>query len=562
MNVLSTMLKLFFEKQQVNIYDAEKQMLNLSNLAQYDDLKMVLSSINFNTHVFCQALCTCVHDLITPPPSTLLLKDNKITSLYHLARTMEEANMHASLRALSLASNEIKSTDSLLELKKFSQLIELDLRGNPLQEQSDYIPKVKKALPFLLGLDGHGITAPPLALPWPSFAHTTIFTHGLSAESAAQGMNGSTSDYDTTQQHILSFVQNALLRPLEKDPQSTGGVAVVDGVLDAYSPQAVLTLSLSNTSGAAVSTPSRTFSGENVNPQRDAVRDIVGLRLRQNESSHNVLLGVKSTQVATGRTRVCAQLEHWLYARNFRVTHYVHPSPHVVILDNQGFGPQAVVGVKQPVSVVTLHGLMFWHHRPNSGGQHSTSDVASLRNAIVIRRNFTRVLTITTADAGRWQIVNDMISLYAQGGGSLSDSGDIVGTASSPAQQDSGDGSLSYESVLLRNVHPHDIVFAPASDTVRAGRLGRRYGVPESVVLTLCQYVHTDIELITILMDLKGVTLDTYHQLAALVDNDPLAAIILGRIGNRFAVDPATGVKLLQQYNMNWINIEKALSTL
>lgn len=547
--VLSTMLKLFFEKQTQNIYDANSAMLNLSKLTAFEDLSSVASSINFNTRTFCVALCTCICELITPPPAILQLDDNSISGFHHFAKALEEAGLHTSLRALSLANNAITSSDVALELKHFTNLTEVNLVGNPCTTADDYKAKFKKYMPWLLGLDGASLAAPPLEMPWPRF-----FDPAETALDLADPAGSLVRRYDSTQKAILHFIQASVLNPLEMEP-TPGMLTGVDAVSDVYALNASFSLSLVS-NDAAVSTPSRTAGGGVASAQRDVVREIVGFRMRQTESNHNILLGLKSTTVAMGRTSVCAKLEHVLYPKNFVVGHYIHDSPDVAVLDNKGFGPNAVVGMKQPLSVVTLHGVMLWRYR-TTGSNADTEHSALLRDAIVIKRNFSRVLTVSSSEPGRWRIVNDMVTLYPFRGGA----------DEAEAEKDSAQGnakvqmaSLTPQNVLFRDVHPYDVVFTPASDPRRAARMGRTYRVPTPIVETLCAFVHSDSELAAFLLDLGDVPLQTYEHCATLVDMNPLASIFLCRIGNRLGIEPAEGVKVLRSCGLDWPAILHAVS--
>lgn len=522
--VVATMFKLFLEKQKHVIYNAEQGRLDLSHLARYEDFKAVTSSVNLNTRTFSEVLCNCVRDVFVPPPSILQLDDNGILSFFNLSTTLKQTCLHTPLRALSLAGNQINSTEIAQDLKEFVNLIEVNLIGNPVVDQPDYKEKFKKYLPGLMGLDGKGLVAPPLLLPWPRFMDP----------SAVKEREGDLA-YDAAQRNVLQFIQSTLLNPLEAEP-APGVTTGVDAVSDVYSLHATLTLCMSS-NDAAVNSPARTAGGSSVATQRDVIREIVGFRLRQTESNHNVLLGVKSTQVAVGRTRVCAQLEHWLYPRSFIVGHYIHSSPDVAILDNNGFGPNAVVGMKQPLSVVTLHGVMIWRYR-TVGSNSDTAAAALLRDAVVIKRNFSRVLTVTTTEAGRWQIVNDMVSLYPFTGTEV---------AAPPDARE-----LTMENVLYKDIHPYDVVFSPASDPNRAGRLARKYRVPEPVVATLCQYAQNDAELLTILADLGDIPLSTFEQCAQLVEMEPMASVLVCRLAKCYGVDPNMGAQLVKQFGLNW----------
>ncbi|RNF17964.1 nuclear RNA export factor 1/2 [Trypanosoma conorhini] len=514
-NLLSTMLRLVFEKQQLRVYDATSGMLDLSELRKLPDLKDVSNSINFNTQNFCRALCSTIKSLIVPPPSAMQLKGNDIASLFHLAGQMEKADLHMSLRALSLEANNIKTMDALHELKKFTNLQELVLVGNPVAKRDGYRAEVKKAMPFLLGLDGEAITVPPLLLPWPRFT--------------------TSAEYTEAQRHVLQFVQCSLLNPLEAG-EAAGVARGVDAVSDVYAQNATFTISLSSPE-AAVSSPARTVNGASLAAtQRNVIREIVGLRLKQTESNHNLLHGVKSSVVASGRTKVCSQLEHWLYPKNFAVQHFVHGSAGASFLDNTYLSGAAPVGMKVPVTVVTLHGMMAWTHL---GPQSQTNS-----DRVVMYRNFTRVLTVQQNEAGRWLVTNDMVSLYPFSGKTAGASNKAGANANTAA-----------------DVSECRILFSPRTDRSRAELIGRKKDVPAEVVLALSQHVSNDAELMTVLDDIGGVPLSMYEHCATLTGENILESIQLCRIGNRFGLAPPEGLELLRRVGGNWCAVEEAMST-
>ncbi|KEG11885.1 nuclear RNA export factor 1/2 [Trypanosoma grayi] len=516
-NVLSTMLKLVFEKQQQRVYDAATGMLDLRELKKLPDLHDVAGSINFNTQSFCRALCTTIKSLIVPPPSALQLKGNNITSIYHIANQLEKEELHLSLRAISLESNEIKAVDSLQELRNFTNLQELVLAGNPAAEASDYRNRVKKMIPFLLGLDGESMMAPPLALPWPQFVG---------------------SQYSDAQRHVLQFVECALLKPLEMDETSEEIVRRgVDAVSDIYAPNSILTISLPSQE-AAVSLPAKTTSGKPVtSQQRNVIREIVGLRLRQTESNHNLMQGIKSSVVACGRTKVCLQLEHWLYPKNYDVKHLIHSSASASFLDNTYLDGPSTVAMKTPVTVVTIHGVMVWSY-------NNPENPRSL-DRVVIQRNFSRVITVSQSEAGRWLITNDMVSLYP-----------FAGLSAHPP----GPGSAADIAEVANDAGECRILFDPRIDRVRAEPLSRQKNVPVEVVVELSKHVNSDVELITVLNDLGGVPLSMFEHCALLAQTDTLESIQVCRIGNRFGLPPHEGLELLRAVGGSWVAVEEAMA--
>ncbi|CAD2215433.1 hypothetical protein, conserved [Angomonas deanei] len=545
-SLLSTMLKLFFEKEIAKIYNPQTGALDLTALRKYPDLERITESINFSLKSFCVALCSCVR-LLSPLPSVLIIADNQITSLHHFAKAVEEADLLVSLKALSVKDNQLADATQLVrDLKKFVGLVELDTRFNPVVDVPQYRETVKKGLPWLLGLDTVSLVTPPLSLAWPIFKDPSVPFTGEGAVGMA---------YTNDERHLLQFVQCSLFGPLESDPKE--GQSSVDAVSDLYANSATFSFSLTSPS-AAVSTPSRTASGgRNVDSQRDVVREMVAFRLRQTEASHNLEKGVqRSIKVACGRTEVCSQLVGLLYPPNFIVGHFIHESPHVVILDNKGNGPGATE-MKVPISVITLHGIIMWRYRhpgsakpvPNANAPAILND-PFLKDALVIKRNFTRVLVVENTAPGRWHITNDSVTLAPFGGRELEDA-DVISAAD----------SLTPDNILFRDVHNYDVVFTPKEDPHRAALYGRRYTVPAPVVRQLCQFVHSDLELVTVLEDLSGVPMVAFEQCATLVSQDPMGAIVICRIGNKFGLEPTQGAALVAQHGYNWDAIVSAIQS-
>lgn len=125
------------------------------------------------------------------------------------------------------------------------------------------------------------------------------------------------------------------------------------------------------------------------------------------------------------------------------------------------------------------------------------------------------------------------------------------GRLTDEAQAKKNNAASTLYSALYDDIHPYEIVYNPRDDPHRTARLARKYGVPESVVMTLNQYLQNDMQLITILLDLKDVPLSVYEEMAQLVDLNPLLAIILCRMGNKYGVDPQAGVALVREYGTN-----------
>ncbi|CCW60923.1 unnamed protein product [Phytomonas sp. EM1] len=562
-DIMKTMLRLFFEKQQNAIYNVEQGLLNLSHLGQHEDLRSVSSSINFNTKAFCKALCHCVHEICLPPPSALSLEGNSITTLSHLAAAMRDVGLDAALRVLSLAQNELETTEALRALRPFTHLVELRLAGNPIEERPEYRQGIIAEMPSLLVLDGTSTADPPLSLPWPQLDGSAFPT----AEEERGGERSgdivspleasyalvSSSSLGVVEKSVLRFLHMNVFGPLEYDAFSSGrsrGNSSVNELADVYALQAALSLSLSCPE-AAVATPLKTSSGQNPSTDRTVIREIVGFRMRQTECDHNLTRGIRSPRVAVGRVRVCTQLEHWLYPPSFAVKHYVHSSMNVV---NLGLGESY-----EGVVVATVHGVMAWCHRTTGPRGKNNSETNS--DALVILRNFTRSFIIAprsqlSADdiargnvpaEGGWVILNDMITLLPFA------AGENNGTHELPSRT---------TAVLFgEKVYAYGVLFSPTTDPRRIHRHSCRYDVPVSVVGVLCAFVHNDLELVEILTDLSGVPLNVFQQLAALVEQDPIAAVFLCRLERRYSVQPDAGVEILKRCEMNWEVIRSSMES-
>eukprot|EP00796_Vickermania_ingenoplastis_P008405 gene8405-5886_t len=497
--ILSTMLKLFLEKQRHNVFSEESCALNLSNLTEYEDLQNISSSINLNNRIFCMALCKSIKDVIVPPPVIYRFENDNIKSVLQLVECLKETSLHETIQAVSFAGNRIESLEVADHLKHLTRLREINLEGNPVTGNPEYKNRFRKSIPSLTSIDRESIRAPLLNLPWPAFY--TPYDAPLPAESPH-----TIHTYSPLQSNIIQFIQSSIIAPME-------GNNSVDAVSDVYSCSALLTLSFE--SSAAVSTGT-----SNGSVQRDMVREIVALRLRQNDSNHNILLGLKPTIVASGRTSVCATLEQCVYPKNFSVSHLVHHNIDVSVLDNHNVQNTDFL-LAEPVSVVTLHGILSWTYAPQ---------VTTLASNLLIRRNFSRVLVVTTADSGRWHVTNDLISLYPL--------------------------NISMSGAVLP-----DILYTPAEDRHLIVRFARLFNVPEPVVATLARSSASDAHLGSILVDLSDIPIWQYEHAASLFNGDPMASIMLCRLHKRHGLDEQKGMQLIHQFGLNWDALEGALLT-
>ena len=309
--VLVTMLKLVFEKQQHIIFDNESNTLNLSLFKKCDDVRDVLSSIDFNVMTFCDALCKTVKECIGSP-RFIKVDGNNIKSLMHFLNALKHYELHVSLAGLSAADNDISTLDFATQLKSFPNLVEIVFLGNPVTRLDSYRSSIRKYLPRLLGLDKEPLQRPPLSLPWPIFPN-------------------------------LGPQESRVLITLEERLFQCLACQGVDGVADLYSPSCYFSLSLA--------TPTSSWTSEK---KSDALKDIVNTRLKQQDNNHNLTIGQKSTSVGVGRTEALSKMSHCLYPSQFSVSHVLHRAATVSF-----FGDL----VPFPFAVATVSGAIHWQHK-------------------------------------------------------------------------------------------------------------------------------------------------------------------------------------------------------
>lgn len=498
--ILAAMLKLFFEKQQHNIYNKETGIFNLSDLSSYNELKTISSSLNFNSTFFCNTLCACIRDTIIPPPSVYQFDSNSIKSIFPLADAFRQNHLCEDVRALSFASNEIKILIVVEHLKVFSRLQEVVFTNNPVALLPDYRDKLKKEIVSLFNIDGSPARALPLALPWPKFYVSCTEKHSSAAA------NPRFLVHTALEENLIQFIRSSIIEPLEK----SGGV---DAVSDSYSRSAVFSISFEADAVISSSTIGSTTL------QRNVVRDIVAFRLRQREMNHNLLLKGKSHLIALGRTQVCTTLQDVLYPKNFSVSQWIHPSIDVTVLDSVEEVPGTAL-LRESFSLIVLHGVISWAHQPSS-------------LSCVIRRSFTRVFTVTMGERGGWEVTNDAISLRA------------------------------YHFDDSVNPQSSGVLYTPWKDILFARRLAVSFDVPEPVVFSLINClegcIENEAQLAAILGDLSSIPLSQYEYNASLLNGSQLASIMLCRLQKLFDLqDTQLGVRLIQEYGLDWEALKTA----
>lgn len=382
--ILATLIKLLFEKSQSAIYTAEERRLNISNFKASPDVADMVSSIDFNTSFFCDALCSAIADKLGPTGMVILdLSNNEIRTITHIVNALKKYGLHTNLSALSLAGNQINGTDFMLQLQSFPNLQQIVFMGNPVANQPDYRSLVRKRLPNLVGLDKQPIQRPPLGLPWP------LRTSSSTSEVTSLALN---------------FVGNYF------DMINAQGL---DNVIDRYHPQAIFSFSYVSEAAnvkwdgegmAGTNTPGPSSTGGILTspnrrplPNKDVLRDVTTLRVKQSEGNHNLLKGIKATNIGKGRAEVVSKLSHLIYQRNFVVEHQFHSAVNASFLPEGSHLPFSMV-------VVTLHGYMCWRHR-------TAPDVSFTR---VFDRTMTLIPNGNSTDSNgnpSLLIANDMVEL-------------------------------------------------------------------------------------------------------------------------------------------------------
>eukprot|EP00744_Colponema_vietnamica_P021106 GILI01030081.1.p1 GENE.GILI01030081.1~~GILI01030081.1.p1 ORF type:complete len:537 (-),score=88.93 GILI01030081.1:46-1656(-) len=375
--ILTTLIKLLFEKAQSNIYTSDERRLNISNFKASPDVVDMVNSIDFNTAFFCDALCAAMADKYGPTGLVIFdVSNNEIRTLTHIVNALKKHGLHTNISAISFANNNINGTDFTLQLQSFPNLQQVVMMGNPAANQPEYKSLVRKRLPNLVGLDKQTIQRPPLSLPWP------LRQPNISSEAASMALNFVGSYFDT--------VNNLGL----------------DNVIDRYHPQAIFSFSFvseaanvkwDGESASNPSTPGPSSTGGILTspnrrplPNKDVLRDVTTLRVKQSEGNHNLMKGVKPANIGKGRAEVVSKLSHLIYQRSFIVDHTFHSSVNATYIPEGG--PMAM-------AVVTMHGYMRWRHR-------TATD-------ITFTRVFDRTMTlIPNTDANvPLLITNDMVEL-------------------------------------------------------------------------------------------------------------------------------------------------------
>lgn len=495
-NLLLAMLKLFFEKQRPCIYLPNNGTLNLRGMSTYEDLQSISSSINFNAKTFCVTLCQCVKEVLAPLPLAYILDENGIKSIAPFCEALRLTGLDHCISAISFARNELETTDIARHLSNLSQLKEVNFEGNPVTADPNYKGELKACIPSLTSIDREAARCPALNLPWPRFI----------------GDGPTDYSYSPLQSNILEFIKSCVVAPMEKGRD-------IERVGSAYAAEAIMSFSCE--SASAVST-----TGSSTAPlQRDLVREIVAFRLRQNSTNHNLALAKRFNAIAIGKSDVCSMLEECVYPPHFSVSHFVHPSVNVTVMDNhQDVDSVPCVAIMpEPISLVTLHGVLEWAFEPS---------MTTLASNFVIRRRFARSLVITTSCSGGWHVTNDTLSLFPFD--------NVVTSSGKPLE-------LSH------------LLYMPSVDELLVLRFSRLFSVPEVVVATLANVSSSDAQLASILMDLSYIPLEMYQHAATLMNGDPIGSIMCCRLQKVYGIDEQGCIALIQKCGLHWEALQAAI---
>lgn len=348
-SVLTTMLKLVFEKQQATICSAEG-VLMLNNFRECPDLASVKQSIDFNTAAFCESLVAVIQECV-PNASFISLDSNHISSLNYFLESLQKRNMHDSIRGISAANNHIKDFSAVHKLSKFRNMSEVRFAGNPFASQAGYRSTLTKKVPGLLGIDGEGVQRAPLGLPWPLAA-----------------------TYTTSDQEMLMNLEGFINSLATNGPDACSAQYNVECVFSLNCP-----------SEASFNCGSK---------NKEVSNALASLRTAIRDRDRNLVkvTGNSATKAATGRSAVCVALTKCLYPKRFGITQTLDSNADVQIL-------AAGQGVKVQQAIITIHGKITWHHELLPS------------NETPVSMTFDRTFCMYFDEAQGWMITNDCVTL-------------------------------------------------------------------------------------------------------------------------------------------------------
>lgn len=373
--LLTTMLKLLFEREKQTIFNAETGLLQLNSMkgnAKFTAASSAvggggggasgpLMGLDLSTSASCAALCQAIVDVFGASTIDFLSLDgNGIHTPAHLVQQLDHHGLSHALKGLSLRDNDVKTLDFLRKLKpeRFPRLIELHLGDNPVAAMANYLSSVREMLPNLLGLDGKGVQARALALPWP------VSSPPPPSEQLAE---------------LQRNVETALFRDM------SGALDVDTFLAPLYNDYSVWSLSIEE--GAEVKLPPVPSS----HPRRNEVaKDYCSLRIAQTERDAN-LLRKRGLRCVRGAVNVVSAIQHTLYPKEFDVCHRLcNDHGPVLVLPSKpavdpatnptpkgGVHPPAVLleaaallAADLATVVLTFHGAIEWRSKRQSSDVH------------------------------------------------------------------------------------------------------------------------------------------------------------------------------------------------
>lgn len=335
---------------QYPVYDQGNDVLKLCGMQKgVPELSKMASSVDFNTAVFCTTLANVVHNMF-PGVQNIDVSDNKISNPTALLRAFRDKGMGNTVRGFNFSNNSIKDVSTLNMLSSFKHLHEISCSGNPMCSSAGNMQFLVKKAPWLKVIDGTDVATRPLSLPWPRPADVT-------KPEALQA---------------LEFVQVVLLNMADNGP---------DSVSACYHPMATFSLSLVGAApniGKAAS--------------QNAAKELRDLRQTQEKFEHDLKSNAKS-RISAGAAGVVKHMGNLLYrTRSLMCRHQINVDAHVV---------RMAQGVPQPMTIVTVHGVISWAHRDSPN--------AVVSNAF--DRTFTLLPQLNANGGPPFSIANDMLSL-------------------------------------------------------------------------------------------------------------------------------------------------------
>jgi hypothetical protein len=318
-------------------------------------------------------------------------------------------------------------------LRNFDQLLEVDLRNNPVTAGKEYRTSMRKAIQNLVTLDGENVQRPPLALPW----------------AVARGVTNPTA------LNLLGTLANEYFGPLEQRGP--------DACISLYAEDAIFSLSVAQ--DAELKGPQLP---PNFPKRSDVASDFASLRLALNDRSRNIVVARGAVRAVRGRTDIAATLRQCLYRREVAVSHHIASPTTVAACELVHMGPNVVC------AVITIHGTISWRHEHIA----ASPELAENPNAIVSRcYDRTMVLAPNATSPTGMLITNDCLHLR-----SVDDNGATIWLPDRPGRIEAMGRRYNIEDRAMR-----EIVRAANSDAELHALCGEVSGLTFSHLAQLMQ---------------------------------------------------------------------------